>query len=98
VNLPVVHKYVCDTQSSNQETSRPLCLEPDGDHDTSTEAEERDQKSEDAKLTLEHESDEEEDQEDSSSQLEATSYGIPQFQFQEDGRWEQLTTFACHSR
>jgi hypothetical protein len=70
---PVVDEDVRNTQTSYQETSRPLCLEADSDHNTGAETDEGDDKTEDAELTLEDESDEQEDEENSACQLETES-------------------------
>ena len=68
---PVVDKHIEDTEEGDEETSAPLCLEPNGDHDASTETDDRDEDSSERPASLEDESDEEEDEEDSAGELEA---------------------------
>ena len=96
LDIPVVHENVCHAQTSDQETSRPLCLEADGDHDTGAQPDEGDQKTENAELSLEDESDEQEDEKDTACQLEAEARVGQQAVTTE---WlEILTISACHSR
>ena len=68
---PVVDEHIEDTEEGDEETGAPLCLEPNGDHDASTETDDRDEDSSERPASLEDESDEEEDEEDSAGELEA---------------------------
>lgn len=68
---PVVDEHIEDTEEGDKETGAPLCLEPNGDHDASTETDDRDEDSSERPASLEDESDEEEDEEDSAGELEA---------------------------
>lgn len=68
---PRVDEHVEHRQEQDEERRRPLCLEPDDDHDARAETKERDDHSGERPIALEDESDEEEDEENTSGELEA---------------------------
>ena len=68
---PVVDKYVENTEQGNKERSAPFRLEPNSDHDTSAETDDRDEDSGKRPAALEDESDEKKDEEDTPGKLEA---------------------------
>ena len=68
---PVIGKHVEHAQDEHQESSRPLGLEPDGNHAACSQADNRHEYSPDAPLSLNDESQKEEDEKDATGKKEA---------------------------
>ena len=67
----VVDEDVEDTENDDEECASPLGLEADCNHDTCTQAHDRDEDTHDGPLTLDDESEEEEDEENTAGEKEA---------------------------
>jgi len=67
---PVVRKHVEHAQDEDEETGRPLGLEPDGNHTACTQPDDRHEYSSKAPLSLNNESQEEEDEQNATGEEE----------------------------
>ena len=68
---PVVGEHIERAQDENEEGGRPFRLEPDGDHTTCSQSDDRDEHSPDAPLPLDDKSQKEEDEQDAAGKKEA---------------------------
>lgn len=70
---PVVGEHIEHAQDEDEESGRPLRLEPNGDHTTCSQPDDRHERSADAPLSLNHKSQEEEDEQDAAGKKETSN-------------------------
>ena len=68
---PVVGEHVEHAQDENEESGRPLGLEPDRNHTACTQPNDRHEHSPEAPLSLDHESQKQEDEQNAAGKKEA---------------------------
>jgi len=68
---PVVGEHIEHAQDEDEESSRPFGLEPDSDHTTCSQPDDRHKYSPDAPLSLDDKSQKEEDEQDAAGKKEA---------------------------
>lgn len=73
---PVVSKHVEDTQNDDKEGGRPLCLEANGNHDTSGKTNNGDKETHKGPFSLNNEAEEKEDEKNATSKEEAVSRSV----------------------
>ena len=74
---PVVGEHIEHTQDEDEESGRPLGLEPDRNHTACTQTDDRHKYSPEAPLSLDDESQKEEDEQDATGKEEAGNQNNP---------------------